>query len=144
MESILDDAIDGCVDVVDNIYKVLAKVNDKGQVDNIYSTCFKEACPDDILIKEGDGDEFIHVGYYIVTDTNGCHNYKILDGMMVETTEDEKQLELSQITHQETLPSEMDILKQENKLLKAQVQALTETSDFHEELIAEIATVLYA
>lgn len=35
-------------------------------------------------------------------------------------------------------------LQEENKLLKAQVEALSLTADFHEELIAEIATMLYA
>lgn len=35
-------------------------------------------------------------------------------------------------------------LEAENKLLKAQVEALTETNDFHEELIVELAQVVYA
>lgn len=35
-------------------------------------------------------------------------------------------------------------LEHENKLLKAQVQALNATTEFHEELIAEMAMVLYA
>lgn len=35
-------------------------------------------------------------------------------------------------------------LEQENKLLKAQVEALSLTADFHEELIAEMAMVVYA
>lgn len=41
-------------------------------------------------------------------------------------------------------PTEVEVLQQENKLLKAQVEALTYTSEFHEELIAEMAMVLYA
>lgn len=41
-------------------------------------------------------------------------------------------------------PTEMEVLQQENKLLKAQVDALNATTDFHEELIAEMAMILYA
>lgn len=41
-------------------------------------------------------------------------------------------------------PTEVEVLQQENKLLKAQVQALNDTTEFHEELIAEMAMILYA
>lgn len=41
-------------------------------------------------------------------------------------------------------PTEIELLQQENKLLKAQVEALSLTADFHEELIAEMAMVVYA
>lgn len=41
-------------------------------------------------------------------------------------------------------PTEMEILVQENTLLKAQVQAATDRSDFHEELIAEMAMLVYS
>lgn len=48
-------------------------------------------------------------------------------------------------------PNEMEVLKEEvialekeNKLLKAQVEALSQTSDFHEELIVEMANKVYA
>lgn len=41
-------------------------------------------------------------------------------------------------------PTEIETLKQENKLLKAQIQALNATTEFHEELIAEMAMVVYA
>lgn len=39
--------------------------------------------------------------------------------------------------------AELDLLKQENTLLKAQVQAAADRSDFHEELIAEMAMQVY-
>lgn len=71
------------------MYKVYAKHKDN-LVYHIYSTCFEEVQEDDVFIKEGDGDEFVHVGYYQVMDFNDCHNYKIVDGEMVETTEEEK------------------------------------------------------
>jgi hypothetical protein len=40
-------------------------------------------------------------------------------------------------------PTEMELLKQENTLLKAQMQANSDRSDFHEELIAEMAMLVY-
>lgn len=48
-------------------------------------------------------------------------------------------------------PNEMEVLNEqvvalekENKLLKAQVEVLSQTADFHEELIAEMAMQVYA
>lgn len=41
-------------------------------------------------------------------------------------------------------PSQMEVLENENKLLKAQVKALNMTTDFHEELIVEMANKVYA
>lgn len=41
-------------------------------------------------------------------------------------------------------PSEMELLKQENKMLKAQIDALSEQSSFHEQLIVELAQETYA
>lgn len=40
-------------------------------------------------------------------------------------------------------PSLLENLKEENKILKAQLQAQTERSDFIEDCIAEMATVVY-
>lgn len=44
----------------------------------------------------------------------------------------------------EVLEEEVSGLRQENKLLKAQVEALSQTSDFREELIVEMANKVYA
>ncbi|KON86615.1 hypothetical protein AF332_07145 [Sporosarcina globispora] len=40
-------------------------------------------------------------------------------------------------------PSELEVLRQENTLLKAQVQASSDRSDFQEELISEMAMLVY-
>lgn len=42
------------------------------------------------------------------------------------------------------LPRTNEELEEENNLLRAQVKALNESVEFHEELIAEMATKLYA
>ncbi len=41
-------------------------------------------------------------------------------------------------------PSEMELLKQENKRLKSQIDALSEQNSFHEQLIVELAQETYA
>ena len=76
-------------------FQVYAK-SENGLVYKFYSTCFQEVEEGDTFIKEGFGDEFVHVGYYQVYNENGCHNYKIVDGKMVECTEEEKNEELKQ------------------------------------------------
>ena len=44
----------------------------------------------------------------------------------------------------EPTPDPIEVLQEENKLLKSQVQALSDQNDFQEELIVEIANVIYA
>ena len=41
-------------------------------------------------------------------------------------------------------PSPIDVLQAENKLLKAQVQALSDREEFQDDLIAELAMIAYA
>lgn len=40
-------------------------------------------------------------------------------------------------------PTEIELLQQENILLKAQNKALRDITDFHEELIVELAMMVY-
>ena len=86
-------------------FQVYAK-STNGLVYTIYSTCFQSVEEGDTFIKEGFGDEFVHVGYYQIYDDNGCHNYKIVDGEMVECTEQEKNEELKQ--RQQNMPKTTD------------------------------------
>ena len=86
-------------------YQVYAK-SENGLVYTIYSTCFQEAEEGDTFIKEGLGDEFVHVGYYQVYDENMCHNYKIVDNEIVECTNEEKVEELKQM--QKNMPKTTD------------------------------------
>jgi hypothetical protein len=51
--------------------------------------------------------------------------------------------EIEALQNQPTKPDDIEILKQENILLKAQNQALSDRADFQEELIAEIAMMVY-
>lgn len=86
-------------------YQVYAK-STNGLVYIIYSTCFQPVEEGDIFIKEGFGDEFVHVGYYQIYDENGCHNYKIVDNEVVECTNEEKAEELKQ--KQQNIPKTTD------------------------------------
>ena len=86
-------------------FQVYAK-STNGLVYTIYSTCFYEVEEGDIFIKEGFGDEFVHVSYYQIYDSNMCHNYKIVDNEMVECTEEEKAEELKQ--QQTNMPKTTD------------------------------------
>lgn len=44
----------------------------------------------------------------------------------------------------EPTPDPIEVLQEENKILKSQVQALSDQNDFQEELIVELANVVYA
>ncbi|KAB2337662.1 hypothetical protein F7731_08700 [Cytobacillus depressus] len=48
------------------------------------------------------------------------------------------------IVYTEVPKEEFDLLKEENTLLKAQNQTLTDRTDFHEDLIAEMAMLVYS
>lgn len=73
-----------------NNYKVYARANEDNFVIKIFSSCFENPTDSDVLIKQGLGDEFVHVGYYELIDENMCHNYKIVNGEMVKTTDEDK------------------------------------------------------
>ena len=66
------------------VFQVYARPNDKGEVIKIFSTCFFQPQEGDVLLKEGSGDEFAHVGYYKVYDENGFLNYVIQDGALAD------------------------------------------------------------
>lgn len=104
-----------------NVFQVYAKT-DNAYVSSVYSTCFYPYEEGDTLIKEGSGDEFVHVGYYQIYDERMCHNYKIIDGEMIECTKEEKELEYKQI--QDSIieqPTETELLQQQVADLEIQL-----------------------
>ena len=96
---------DATFEIKQSPYQVYAK-SINGLVYTVYSTCFYEIEEGDTFVKEGFGDEFVHVGYYEIYDSNMCHNYKIVDNEVVECTEEEKVEELKQI--QKNMPKTTD------------------------------------
>lgn len=52
--------------------------------------------------------------------------------------------ELDPLPSEEPEPSPLEVMQSENKLLKAQVQALSDREEFQDDLIAELAMIAYA
>lgn len=52
--------------------------------------------------------------------------------------------ELDPLPPEEPEPTPLEVLQSENKLLKAQVQALSDREEFQDDLIAELAMIAYA
>lgn len=90
------------------VFQVYARPNEKGEVIKIFSTCFFQPQEGDVLLKEGSGDEFAHVGYYKVYDENGFLNYVIKDGALADRdkTADLARLEARALSAQ-YIPSEV-------------------------------------
>ena len=78
-------------------YGVYAKINSENFVTRVYSTCFEEKSEEDILIKEGTGDEFVHVGYYQIMDENNLFNYMFDGENVVSVTDEQKEQMLAEI-----------------------------------------------
>lgn len=99
------------------------------------------------LIDEGNGDKYnLCQSHYfpggIYTD-DGIPRYKLENGKAVERTEEEIEADRAAIPAPVVPPSNEE-LEQENKLLRAQLQAATDRQDFIEDCIAEMAMVVYA
>ena len=101
---------DATFEIKQSPYQVYAK-SINGLVYAVYSTCFYEVEEGDTFVKEGFGDEFVHVGYYQVYDENGCHNYKIVEGKIVECTKHEKAEELKQMQKNMTKTTEQKVVE---------------------------------
>ena len=81
------------MDFTPTTYKVYARADENGKVTKIFSTCFETPLDSDILLKKGSGDEFVHVGYYNIFNSDFTHKYCIDNGEMRECTEEEKEAE---------------------------------------------------
>lgn len=80
-------------------------------------------------------------------NTKGFCTLTVQDGAVTALAVDQEALDAYEKEHPEVEPEKpvtMEDLQAENKLLKAQVQAQTERSDFIEDCIAEMAGVVYA
>ncbi len=80
-------------------------------------------------------------------DTKGFCTLTIEDGAVTAVAVDQEALDAYNAEHPEVEPEKpvtVEDLQAENKLLRAQVQAQTERSDFIEDCIAEMAESVYA
>ena len=81
------------MDFIPTTYKVYARADENSKVTKIFSTCFEQPNDTDLLLKEGSGDEFVHVGYYQIFNDDFTHKYCIDNGSMRECTADEIEAE---------------------------------------------------
>ena len=101
-----------------------------------------------VLIDEGIGDRYnLCQGNYLpgpLTDDRGIYRYKLVDGAVVERTQEEMDADYTPPEVKPTDAERISKLESEKKLLTAQVQALSDRNDFMEDCIAEMATIVYA
>lgn len=97
-------------------------------------------------IDEGYGDRFaLAQSHYLEKPLydGAVLRYKLVDGKVVERTTEEIEADKAKLP-KPVIPKTNAELEQENKLLKAQLNAATERSDFIEDCIAEMAMQVYA
>lgn len=97
-------------------------------------------------IDEGYGDKFsLAQSHYLDKPLydGAVPRYKLVDGKVVERTAEEIEADKAKLP-KPVIPKTNAELEQENKLLKAQLNAATERSDFIEDCIAEMAMQVYA
>lgn len=117
------------------MYYIKYKPTESGHHGNPTSTPFPNSVPlPDTLLMD-----------YI--NTKGFCTLTVQDGAVTALAVDQEALNAYNAEHPEVEPEKpvtVEDLQAENKLLKAQVQAQTERSDFIEDCIAEMAGVVYA
>lgn len=99
-----------------------------------------------IKIDEGNGDKYaLAQSHYLSKPLydGAVPRYKLVDGKVVERTAEEIEADKAKLP-KPVIPKTNAELEQENKLLKAQLNAATERSDFIEDCIAEMAMQVYA
>lgn len=97
-------------------------------------------------IDEGYGDRFsLAQSHYLDKPLydGAVLRYKLVDGKVVERAAEEIEADKAKLP-KPVIPKTNAELEQENKLLKAQLNAATERSDFIEDCIAEMAMQVYA
>ena len=97
-------------------------------------------------IDEGYGDRYaLAQSHYLALPLydGAVPRYKLVDGKVVERSTEEIEADKAKLP-KPVIPKTNAELEQEHKLLKAQLNAATERSDFIEDCIAEMAMQVYA
>lgn len=122
--------------------KVLVQTDDAGRVTAINSDAFVSG-DGWTAIDEGEGDRYRHAqnNYLLkpLTDERGVYRYKLVDGLVAQRTQAEMDADFDALPAPEPTAEE-----KERKLLKAQIQALSDRNDFLEDCVAEMAGIVYA
>ena len=132
-------------------YQVFVKTNNiGGYITAINSSAFLADETGWTQIDSGTGDKYHHAqGNYLpgpLMTMGGAYRYKLVNGKPVECTPEEiqEQEKANQPEPVPSIPEEVEALKNENFLLKAQIQAMSDRNDFIEDCIAEMAMQVYA
>lgn len=133
---------------MENKYIVYVNTDEQARIIAINSSAFLVDLTDWIRIDEGSGDAYHHAqGNYFnkpIIDERGIYRYKLEDGKAVERTQEEMDADYAAIPASPPTQAErITELESENKLLTAQIQALSDRNDFMEDCIAEMAMVVY-
>ena len=97
-------------------------------------------------IDEGNGDKYaLAQSHYLSKPLydGAVLRYKLVAGKVVERTAEEIEADKAKLP-KPVIPKTNAELEPENKLLKAQVNALADQQSFYEDCIAEMAAVVYA
>lgn len=120
----------------ENAIKVYVRLDENKVIKEINSSIFLQDITNYIEIDEGHGDKYAHAqSQYLekgLLDNKGRFNYKF-DSMLLELTEEEKETLFPILPPQ---PSEIEILQ-------AKLNSATQQLDFQEELIVELAMMVY-
>ena len=131
-------------------YIVYVNTNTNGYITAVNSSAFLTDTSGWTEIDRGSGDKYHHAqGNYLpgpLMTMGGAYRYKLVNGKPVECTPEEiqEQEEANQPEPTPSIPEEVEALKNENFLLKAQIQAMSDRNDFIEDCIAEMAMQVYA
>jgi len=94
-------------------YIVYVKTDTENRIIAINSSAFLFDATGWIQIDEGIGDKYHHAqGNYFkkgLIDEYGCYNYKLVDGVVIERTQEEKQAEIDTIPP--VPPTETEVLQ---------------------------------
>ena len=131
-------------------YNVYVKITDDHYIIAVNSSAFLIDATGWSEIDSGTGDKYHHAqGNYFplpIMTAGGAYRYKLVNGKPVECTSEEIQAQedANQTEPTPSIPEEVEALKNENFLLKAQIQAMSDRNDFIEDCIAEMAMQVYA
>ena len=117
------------MDFTPTTYKVYARADENSKVTKIFSTCFEQPNDTDVLLKEGSGDEFVHVGYYQIMNIDSTHKYCIDNGEMRECNTEEIEAE------KETFPAPPPTTEERLDQLKL------EQNEVNAELLYELSMI---
>lgn len=110
-------------------YKVYARVDAEGRILAINSDAFLPDTFGWVLIDEGAGDRYHHAkGNYLGLTMNddGVPMFKLVDGKMVERTQEEMDADYIEPEHQPTDSERIAALEEQNEMLMACILEMSE------------------